>query len=325
MQRISVWLWLALAGAVLQFVSLGSNFYVVHKKGDRTADAWFGVPHTSDLILVSALVTIVGLLLAARDRSPIGGRAVGLWVGGIGLLALAQTVYRIVVPPFGCLTYGACGTTAKADVTILAGMWIAVAGSGLATLGGAGHALSAAARRLRPTPFVAVQQTGITPWLGLSALGLVVAFAGPFPFKAYRVEGFYGSTAEWSGWLSMPHTSSLVLVCTLIGVGLVVAAARRRAPLTPAGMGAALGVLALIVGARELFRVFQAPFSTAGGANDVHVGSVTILTPYWIGVAGASVALLAAIAQAVLYYRESTSEAARAPQAPPRVQTGMAS
>ena len=43
MHRTTIWLWLALGGAILQFVSLGTDFYVY--EGNRQT-AWFGVPHT---------------------------------------------------------------------------------------------------------------------------------------------------------------------------------------------------------------------------------------------------------------------------------------
>lgn len=330
MRRISIWLWAALAGAVLQFVALGSNFYVVQgKMGAQTRDAWLGIPHTSDLILASALVTVLAVALSARGQSALRGRNLGLLVGILGALATAQLVYRMFVPPFGCLTYTACGTTAKSDVTLLAGIWIGLAGCGLAALGGLGHAFTAAARRTEAAPPIAAQQAGITPWLGLSALGLAVAFVAPFTgFKVYEVEGFFGGkgTSTWSGWLSIPHTSSLVLACALIGGVLVGAAARRRAPLSPAALGATLGVLAFIVAARELYRIVQSPFKTAGGQTDVAVGTVNILAPFWIGFAGAAVAILAAIVQVVLYYRESTAaeEHQAAPVMSGRVQSGMA-
>ncbi len=307
MRQISLWLWAALVGAVLQFVALGSNFYDV---GETTSDAWFGVPHASDLILASALVTVLAFAVSARGRSPFRGRTVGLLVALFGGLATAQLAYRMAVPPFGCLTYS-CGTTAQTDVTLLAGIWIGLAGCVLALLGGLGHAFSAAARRTVAAPAVSLQQAGMTPWLGLGALGLLVAFVAPFTaFKAYRVEGFFGAEAdaEWGGWLSAPHTSSLVLAIVLIVGLLVAAAARRRAPLTPAATGAAVAVGAFVVAARELFRIVQPPFTTAGGASDVDVGAVAILLPFWIGFAAAVVAVGAGLVQAVLYYRDSVLE-----------------
>ncbi|MEJ7795933.1 MAG: hypothetical protein WKF50_10305, partial [Nocardioides sp.] len=105
MQRMSIWLWLAVGGATLQFSALGSNFYVINgKDGGTTKDAWLGIPHASDLILASAVVTIVALTLSARGRSPVSGRTLGTAVAVVGGLATAQLAYRMAVPPFGCLT-----------------------------------------------------------------------------------------------------------------------------------------------------------------------------------------------------------------------------
>jgi len=328
MQRISIWLWLATAGAVLQLVALGSNFYVVHgKKGDTTRDAWLGIPHASDLILASAVITIVAIALSARGRSPVSGRTLGLGVAIVAALAAAQLVYRMLVPPFGCLTYSACGTTAQSDVTLLAGIWIGLSGCALALLGGFGHTLSAAARRMPAAPRIAERQAGMTPWLGLAGLGAVVAFVAPFTFfKAYRVEGFLGgnSSTTWAGWLSVPHTSSLVLAAAVITIVLVVAAARGRSTLTPSALGATIGVLGFAVASRELFRILQSPFSSAGG-SDTPVGTVTILPAFWIGFAAAAVVCVAAVVQAMLYYRESIADEPRTAAAAPPIahrQTG---
>ncbi len=319
MKRISIGLWLALAGAILEFVALGSNFYVIHSgSGAVTRDAWLGIPHASDLLLVSALITVLAVVVAARGRSPLAGRNVGWIVALFGALATAQLVYRMVVPPFGCLTYS-CGVTAPMiHVTLLAGIWIGVVGAGLTLIGGLLQAVSPAARRLQARPTLAGTQAGITPWLGLSAVGMIVAFVAPFTgFEAYKVGAFFGAKqpSYWGGWLSLPHTSSLILACTIIVVLLVVAAARRRAPLPPPAMGALVGVLAFIVASRELFRVFQSPFSTAGGASNVHTGVVTVLPAFWVGFAGAAVAVLAAIVQAVRYYERAAAPERRQPVA----------
>lgn len=301
-----------MGGATLQVSALGSNFYVINgKNGGTTKDAWLGIPHASDLILASAVVTIVALTLSARGRSPVSGRTLGTAVAVVGGLATAQLAYRMAVPPFGCLTYN-CGATAKSDVTLLAGIWIGLIGCALALIGGLGHALSAAASRTPATPDVSDRQTGMTPWLGLAGLGLVVSFVGPFTFlDAYRVEGFMGSSssATWGGWLSAPHTSSLVLAATIVGVTLVVAAARRRSLLSPSALGATLAVLGFVIASRELFRMLQPPFSSAGG-QDTAVGTVTILAGFWIGFVAAVVACVAATVQAVLFYRESVSDEA---------------
>lgn len=98
MQRITPWLWLALAGSVLQVVALvGPDFYMA--QGERK-DAWFGIPHASDLILLSALAAISMFTVTALRRNPVRGRSVGLIVGAVGLLATLQLGYRMVVPPF---------------------------------------------------------------------------------------------------------------------------------------------------------------------------------------------------------------------------------
>ena len=312
MQRISIWLWLAVVGAALQLSALGSNFYVINgKDGGTIKDAWLGIPHASDLILASAVVTVVALAVSARGRSPVSGRTLGTAVAVVGGLATAQLAYRMAVPPFGCLTYD-CGASAKSDVTLLAGIWIGLIGCALALIGGLGHALSVAASRTPATPEVSDRQTGMTPWLGLAGLGLVVSFVGPFTFlDAYRVEGFMGSssTATWGGWLSAPHTSSLVLAAMIVGVTLVVAAARRRSLLSPSALGATLAVLGFVIASRELFRMLQPPFSSAGG-QDTAVGTVTILAGFWIGFVAAVVACVAATVQAFLYYRESVPDEA---------------
>ncbi|MGI8414553.1 MAG: hypothetical protein ACR2LV_12240 [Solirubrobacteraceae bacterium] len=321
MKRISIGLWLALAGAILEFVALGSNFYVLGSGSSATTrDAWLGIPHASDLLLVSALITVIAVVIAARGNSPLRGRNFGWVVALFGALATAQLVYRMIVPPFGCLTYS-CGTTAKAaHVTLLTGIWIGVIGAGLTLVGGVLHAFSAAAGRLPARPPLAERQAGLTPWLGLSAIGMVVAFVAPFTgFEAYKVGAFFGAakTSYWSGWLSLPHTSSLVLACMIMVLLLVLAAARRRAPLPPAAMGAVVGVLAFVVASRELLRVFSSPFSTAGGASNVHTGVVTVLPAFWVGLAAAVVAVLVAVVQAVLYYDRVAAPERRRPAATP--------
>lgn len=305
---------MALAGArraVLQFTALGSNFYVINSEsGGTTKDAWLGLPHASDLILVSAMVTVIALSLSARKNSPVSGRTLGTAVAVVGALATAQLAYRMAVPPFGCLTYS-CGTTSKSDVTLQTGIYIGLIGCAMALAGGLGHAISAAARRTPATPRYAAAQSGMTPWLGLAGLSAVLTFVAPFTaFDAYRVEGFFGAegSATWGGWLSAPHTGTLVLVAAIVSIGLVVAAARRRSLLSPAGVGAALGMLGFLVATRELFRILEPPFSSAGG-TDTEVGTVTILAPFWIGLVAAIALCIAGIVQAVLYYRDSVDTA----------------
>ena len=83
MARITLWIWLALAGCVLQLIALvGFDFYV-HEDGKRE-DPFFGIPHTSDLIVLSAVVAVGLFVATALGRNPIRGRSVGLVVGGGG-------------------------------------------------------------------------------------------------------------------------------------------------------------------------------------------------------------------------------------------------
>ena len=97
MTRMTTWLWVGLAGAALQLVALGSDFYTV--KGEAK-DAWLGIPHASDLILLSAVVAIALITLTAAGRNPVRGRNVGLAIGIFGLLASLQLGYRMIAPPF---------------------------------------------------------------------------------------------------------------------------------------------------------------------------------------------------------------------------------
>lgn len=299
MARISAWLWLAVGGAVLQLIALGSDFYIFQ---ENTRSAWLGIPHTSDLMLASAVVTVVLLGLTAANRSPIGGRWVGLAVGAVGLLATAQLVYRMIVPPFGCLQYGCSAGQAK-DVTLLAGIWIGLAGNAMTTLGGLGHAFTRRARATEARPWIAARQTGMNPWLGLAALGAIGQFVFGFVgFTFYTVTGFVGNEGEqaWGGWLSLPHTSSLVLAMSLLIVGLVWAAARGRSPINPSALGATIGVLAFVAAGRILYRVFEHPFATAGG-SDSQVGSVEVGWAPLLALASAVIALVAGLVQAALH------------------------
>lgn len=308
MRRISIFLWVALGGAVLQLIALGSNFYVV---GDNRRDAWLGVPHTSDLILASAVVTVVMLILVGIDRSPVRGRNVGLIVGAVGVLATAQLVYRMVIPPFGCLQYSCSGSDA-ADVTLLAGIWIGLAGCVMAAAGGLLHSLTRTAREAPARPFVASRQAGMSPWLGIAALGAVGQFVFGFVgFNFYTVSGFAGQegTTTWGGWLSIPHTSSLVLLMSAGAVFLVVAAARNRSPLSPSAAGAVIGVLGFVAGARLLFRILESPFSSAGGST-TQVGAVEVGIAPFLALASA----LAVVVAGAVHAAQHREERAPAPQ-----------
>lgn len=170
-----------MVGAVLQLVPLGSDFYVA--QGERK-DAWFGIPHTSGLILLSAVVAIGLFTVMALGRNPVRGRDVGLIVGIVGLLATLQLVYRMIVASFGgevpsnsgiiaagCLYY--CLPSEAAPAEFLPGIWIAFIGCLAMALGGLLHAFSRTARETPAKPWVASVQSGMNPWLGLTALGAV--------------------------------------------------------------------------------------------------------------------------------------------------------
>lgn len=306
MRRISLFLWVALAGAVLQLTALGSDFYVV---GDKRRDAWLGIPHASDLLLASAVVTVVFLALNAWDRSPVRGRHAGLAVGVAGLLATLQLGYRMIVPPFGCLAYG-CGLEAAQEVTLLTGIWIGLVGSVLATVGGFGHAFSRAAGETQPHSWRAPVQAGMSPWLGLAALGAVGQFVFGFTtFTFYTVSGFFGQRgiSAWGGWLSIPHTSSLVLLMSAATLFVVMAAARERSPLSPPAVGAAIAVFGFIAASRLLFRILEPPFSAAGGES-TEVGSVTIEWGGWLSLASAVIVLIAGIVHAALHRTEEQAD-----------------
>jgi hypothetical protein len=303
MRRVTPWLWLALAGSVLQLIALGSNFYIVN---DQVRDAWFGIPHASDLILLSAVVAIGSFALTALGRNPIRGRNAGLATGIVGLLATLQLGYRMIIPPFGCLTYG-CTPSEAADVTLLPGIWIGLAGCVAVALGGLFHAFSRTAQDTPAHPWIAETQGGMTPWLGVAALGAVGQFVfGYTVFTFYTVSGFLGNegTQEWGGWLSTPHTSSVVLAISLVIVGLAWAAARERSPLGPAALGGLIAVLGFASASRIFYRIIQPPFDTAGGA-DTAVGSVAIGPAAYLALASAVVVVVAGIVQAATHQEKA--------------------
>lgn len=304
MARITLWVWLALAGAVLQFIALGSNFYIL--KGE-VKDAWFGIPHASDLLLLSAVVAVGAFSLVALNRNPLGGRGMGLAAGIVGLLATLQLGYRMIIPPFGCLKYG-CGPSDAAQVTLLPGIWIGLIGCAMVMVGGFVYAFSSTARQIPANSWAAGEQGGMSPWLGLAALGAVAQFVFGYTFFAfYTVKGFVGNKGpmDWGGWIATPHTSSLVLAITLVIVGLVWAAARAKSPLNPAALGGLIAVLGFAAAARILYRIIQPPFNTAGGGSNVPVGSVTIHFSAYLAVAAAVVVIVAGILQANTYRQKS--------------------
>jgi hypothetical protein len=297
-----------LAGSVLQFIALGSNFYVVN---EQVRDAWFGIPHASDLILLSAIVVVGAFALTALERNPIKGRNVGLVVGIVGLLATLQLGYRMIIPPFGCLMYS-CGPSDAANVTLLPGIWIGLVGCAMVLVGGLVHAFSSTARNTPAHSWAAEDQGGMTPWIGLGALGAVAQFVFGYTFFTfYTVTGFVGQegATSWGGWIATPHTSSLILAITLTIVGLAVAVAREKSPLGPAALGGLIAVLGFAAAARILYRIVDPPFNTAGGSTDTAVGSVTIHASAYLAVAAAVVVVIAGIVQAATQRSGATKSA----------------
>lgn len=302
MRRITVGLWLALAGAILQLIALGSDFYVA--EGERK-DAWLGIPHASDLILASGVVAIAALSLSAANRSPLRGRSLGVLVGVVGLVAALHLGYRMIAPPFAenpgqsnflqilgsCYFY--CSPAEAGDAKLLPGIWIGLVGCVAVALGGFLHALTKTARETPANFWVSESQPGMTPWLGVASLAAVASFVIGFSFFTfYTSTARGGGQADWSGWLPSPHTSSMVLAIALAIVLLARAAARRRAPLDPAGLGMVVAVLGFAAAARLLFRIIEPPFTQ----SPAEVGLAGYLS-----LAAAAVVVVAGVMQALAY------------------------
>lgn len=313
-ERVSAGLWIALAAATLQFTAIASDFYQV---GENVRDAWFGIPHTADLILLSALATVVLSALTAGDRSPVSGRTVGVIIGLIGLLATLQLGYRMIVPPFkGCLTFN-CGFTPKADVTLLTGIWIGLVGNIGATLGGFIHAGSSTAKLTRPNFWVSNRQTGMTPWLGMAGLSAAAMFIVGFTFAPfYSVPKEGGDLEAWTAWLSIPHTSSLILLLATIIVGLVIAAGRGKAPMGPTGLGGTIAVLGFMAGVRTLYRILVSPFFS-GPAEGVFAKGVQVHTVAYVALGFAGLAVVAGIAHAMKHRGSQTARSSSRAAAEP--------
>ena len=303
MRKITPWLWLALAGSVLQFIALGSNFYVFE---DERKDAWQGIPHASDLILFSALVAIGLVTATALGRNPIRGRNIGLVIGIVGLLATLQLGYRMIVPPFGgsvpsnpgiigtgCLYY--CPPSEANPAELLPGIWFGLVGCLAVTLGGLLHAFSRTARETPANPPVASLQSGMTPWLGLAALGAVGQFVFGYTFFTFYTTN--GGETNWSGWLPTPHTSSLVLAITLAVIGLVWAAGRGRSPLSPAALGGLIAALGFVSTSRIFFRIIDPPFGSP--VDEIGVAA-------YLALLAAALVLVSGIVHAVTTQREAT-------------------
>jgi hypothetical protein len=313
MPGITPSLWFAIAGAVLQFVSLGTDFYVWD---GRRQSAWFGVPHTSQLILLSALTTGTLFALIAADRSPMPGRKAGLIIGITGLLASLQLAYRMVAPPFGgrvpahaaiigdsCLYY--CLPSQAASADLLIGIWIALLGGLMVTLGGFGHALSGADQHVLPRPWRAQVQPEMNPWLGLAALGAVGQFVfGYTLFTFYRTVREDGATT-WSGWLPTPHTGSLVLAVTVVVVGLVWSAARERSPFLPSTLGAVITVFGFVSAARIAYRIIDPPFASP------QIQLVEIGPAAYLALGFAALIVIAGLMQVAIYRNKAKAMASR--------------
>ena len=286
MGNLTIWLWLALCGAALQLTSLGTHFYLYEGK---SKDAWQGIPHTSDLLLFSAAVTIVLFVATALNRNPIRGQAIGRGIGTFGILASLQLGYRMVAPPFGvkpaaqnsmfgnsCLYY--CSPSEAVSADLLTGIWIALIGCLAVAVGGICRSFSKTANSTPANPWVASQQTGLNPWLASAGGAALVQFgAGYTIFTFYTLQHVKLGQITWSGWLPTPHTSSMVLAVTVAVVGLVWAAARGRAPLKPAALGASIAMLGFVSASRILYRVLEPPFPAVRGPREIEVAAYVSL------------------------------------------------
>ena len=283
MGRITPWLLLALGGAVAAVAALNVDFFV--HEGERQS-AWFGIPQTAELIFLAAVTTLVLFLATLSGRNPLGGRRLGLVIAGVALLATLQLGYRMIAPPFGgdvpshvgfigggCLFY--CLPSEAEPVEFLPGVWAALLAC--ATMAGAGlaHAYSRTARDTPATPWLAAEQPGMTPWLGLAGMGAIGQFVfGYTMFTFYETVGRRGVTT-WSGWLTTPHTGWVVLLLSLAVLGLVWLAAQRRAPLAPSRFGASIAVLGLVSAAAIGHRIVKPPFG--GSTTSVEIGVAAFL------------------------------------------------
>ena len=215
MRAVPIALWITLGGTAVQVGSLFTHFYV-HDGARRTA--WFGIPMTSELILASALITVALVGLTAAGRSPVSGRSAGAYIGIMATLAVLQVSYRMVAPPFGgqvsgyagiigtsCLYY--CLPSRALPADLLPGIWAALAGCVLVATGGWLHALWPGHRHAPEYKWGAALQFGITPWLGLAALGAIGQFVFGYTFFTFYTTQLAGAVMRWSGWLPTPHVA----------------------------------------------------------------------------------------------------------------------
>ncbi len=305
-QYLSPWLWVGVAGAVLQLMALGSDFYAVPGDGGalERKGAWLGIPHTSDLILLSAVVAIVLFALTAAGRSPARGRGTGLWIGVVGLLALLQLGYRMIAPPFAiniqgdqtvanlfsgdCQFYCSPAAAAESGTQLLTGIWFGLVGCVLVTVAGFAHAASRRAASSPARSWAAAEQPGPGPWLALAAIGAAASFVIAYTIFPFYVTPGQGGAVSWSGWLPTPHTSSMVLALAVVAVWLVVLAARGRAPLGPAALGGALALIGFVIASRIFLRILAPPF---GGPAEIQL-------PAYIALVAAVLVIVAGVAHA---------------------------
>lgn len=314
-QYVSPWLWVAVAGAVLQLMALGSDFYSVPGADGEAASrkgAWLGIPHTADLILASAVIAVALFAFTATNRSPARGRSTGLWIGVVGLLALLQLGYRTIAPPFAiniegdqtvanlfsgdCQFYCSPAAAAAAGTELLTGIWFGLVGCVLVTVAGFAHAASRRARTSPARSWAVAEQPGRSPWLALAAVTAVASFVIAYTVFPFYVTPGAGGPVSWSGWLPTPHTSSLVLALAIIAVWLVVLAARGRSPLRPAALGGALAMIGFVIASRILLRILQPPFG----------GPAEIQFPAYVALVAAVLLIVAGIAHAVTVRRSTT-------------------
>lgn len=321
MSRISIGQWVAIVGAVLIFVALGSNFYSIPgEDGPQIQDAWFGVPHTSQLMLGTAVIAVVLAAFAAAGRSMFRGVTVGVITTVMGLLSTLWLGYRMLAPPFDfelqstetwaslfsfdhCLWF--CPPSQAVDAELLPGIWIGFIGTVAVLVGGIVHLLSRPARATPANFWMAESQTGMTPWLGLAGLGALGQFVFGYTFFPFYYTPETPPGAEyWSGWLPTPHTSMLVFWMSLLIIGLVIAASRQRAPVSPSAMGGLVAALGLVSGVRILYRMIEAPFRGGTVPAELQVGA-------YLAIASALLIIIAGIVHGATHKQPAPSPAER--------------
>lgn len=301
MVRVGGMLWVASAGAVLGLVSLGSSFYMFE---GEARDAWFGVPHASQLLVAASLITLLLTASLVAGRNPVRGRTAGSLVGVAGTLITLHLAYRMAAPPFefgelpprvtilhvftSCLGY--CSPAQAADVQLLPGIYLAVTGAAMIAIGGWSYAASRRAAHVPARPTVAAEQAGLTPWLGLAGVGALGQFLFGFTIFTFHLVAMEdGGQRAWSGWYGMPHTAVLVLWSTVLVVGSVIFAARGRAPLRPRSLGAAVALLGLLAATRIASRMIESPFGAGTVPTDLGLGAYLSLASAVMVILGGAV------------------------------------